>query len=148
MPTPERSSRRRLLERLWILGSVAYGGLRIFIADRTVKRYGVNIWAFAAVELGTSWCYGLSTARLVGALVDRRARLALRWGVLAVVTFLAPEGFIVLTGRDMPAAVYIVVLSLVGVLGTAAVVSLLRRVRAGRRTHDPAAGAVAEPVRN
>lgn len=145
--TPARSRRRRLLERLWILGSVAYGGLRIFIADRTVKRYGVNIWAFAAVELSTSWIYGLSTARVVGALVDRHVRLALKWGVLAAVTFLAPETFIILTGRDMPAIVYVIVLALVSVLGTAAVISLLRRVRAGRRAHEPAPDDVVAPIR-
>lgn len=145
--TPARSRRRRLLERLWIVGSVAYGGIRIFIADRTVKRYGVNIWAFAGVELGTSWIYGLSTARVVGALVDRHMRLALKWGALAVATFLAPETYIILTGRDMPAIVYVIVLALVSLLGTAAVVSLLRRVRAGRRAHEPAPPDVVEPVR-
>ena len=120
---------------------MAYGGLRIFVADRTVKRYGVNIWGFAAVELSTSWLYGLSTARVVGALVDRRLRPALRWGVVAAVTFLAPESFILLTGRRMPAVVYIVIGALLATLGTFAAVSLVRRVRRGRRAH--AARAVA-----
>jgi hypothetical protein len=121
-----------VLERLWVLGSVAYGGLRIFIADHTVRRYGVNIWAFAVVELSTSWFYGLSTARLVGALVDRQGRLAARWSLLAAATFLAPETFILLTGRQMPVVVYVVVAALLSVLGTLAVLSLRRRVRATR----------------
>ncbi len=133
MPPSERSARRRLLERLWVVGSVAYGGLRIFVADRTVRRYGVNIWVFGVVELTTSWLYGLSTARLVGALIDRHGRLAARWSIVAVATFLAPEAFIVLTGRHMPRVVYLVVAGLVTVLGTLAVASLVRRVRAARR---------------
>ena len=136
------SRRRRILERLWIVGSVAYGGVRIFVADRTVKRYGVNIWGFAAIELSTSWLYGLSTARLVGALVDRRLRPALRWGAVASATFLAPESFIQLTGRRMPAAVYVVIGALLATLGTAAAVSLVRKVRSGRRaTHTALAAA-------
>jgi hypothetical protein len=136
-----RSQRRRLLERIWVIGSVAYGGLRIFVADRTVKRYGVNIWGFAVVELSTAWLYGLATARVVGAFVDRNARLAGRWGVLAAATFLAPETFVLLTGRRMPTVVYVVILALLTILGTLAVVSLRRRVRATR-----AARQVAESV--
>ena len=125
------------------MGSVAYGGLRIFVADRTVKRYGVNIWGFAAVELSTSWLYGLSTARVVGALVDRRLRRAVRWGVVAAGTFLAPESFVLLTGRRMPAAVYIVIGALLATLGTVAAVSLVRKVRAGRDARASVAGAQA-----
>ena len=138
--TAPPSRRRRILERLWIVGSVAYGGLRIFVADRTVKRYGVNIWGFAAVELSTSWIYGLSTARVVGALIDRRLRPAVRWGAVGAATFLAPESFVLLTGRRMPAAVYIVIGALLATLGTVAAVSLVRKVRRGRETHAAAAG--------
>ena len=132
------STRRRVLERLWIVGSVAYGGLRVFIADRTVKRYGVNIWAFAGVELVTSFIYGLSSARVVGALIDRRADRAVRWGVLTAASFLAPECFILLTGRRMPTVVYVVIGALLATLGTVAAVSLRRKVRAGRhRQREP-----------
>ena len=139
--TGRPSTRRRVLERLWIVGSVAYGGLRVFIADRTVKRYGVNIWAFAGVELVTSFIYGLSSARVVGALIDRRADRAVRWGVLTAVSFLAPETFILLTGRRMPTVVYIVIGALLATLGTVAAVSLRRKVRAGRH-RQPEPGSV------
>ena len=136
-----------MLERLWIVGSIAYGGLRIFVADRTVRRYGVNIWAFGCVELSTSWVYGLSTARVVGALVDRKMRPAVRWGAAAAGSFLAPESFVVLTGRHMPLAVYLVVAGLLTTLGTAATVSLVRNVRAARAARAVAAAeAVAATV--
>lgn len=134
-PAPTR--RRRLLERSWIVVSVAYGGVRIFVADRTVKRYGVNIWAFAFVELSTSWLYGLSTARVVSSYVDRTPRKALRWGAVAAATFLAPEAFIVVTARHVPRIVYVVVVALVTVLGTVAVTSLVRKIRTAR-TAPPA----------
>ena len=133
------SRRRRVLERLWVVASVAYGGLRIFVADHTVRRYGVNIWGFAAVELSTAWLYGLSTARVVGALIDRKLRPATQWGAAAVVTFLAPETYILLTGRHMPRAVYVVIAVLLATLGTVAAVSAVRKVKAGRAARALAA---------
>lgn len=126
------TSHRRALERLWILLSVAYGGVRIFVADRTVRRYGVNIPVFATVELVTSFAYGLGTARVVGALVDRRHDLAVRWAPVAFGAFIAPEAFIVVTGRRMPPGVFVVVGIFVLTMGTIALVSLVRKVRAGR----------------
>ena len=133
MPAIAHSAKRRVLERLWIVGSVAYGGLRIFIADHTVRRYGVNIWAFAVVELGTSFVYGLSTARVVGALVDRNRDALARWAPIALASFLAPEAFVVLTGHRMPRAVYLVVAAIVLVMGSVAAWSLVRKVREERQ---------------
>ncbi len=133
MPATTHSAQRRVLERLWIVGSVAYGGLRIFIADHTVRRYGVNIFAFAAVELGTSFVYGLATARVVGALVDRHRDALARWVPIALASFLAPEAFIVLTGHRMPRAVYLVVATIVVVMGSVATWSLVRKVRDERQ---------------
>ena len=133
---PVRTRRRQVLEGLWIVGSVAYGALRIFIADRTVKKYGVNIWGFAAVELVTSFGYGLGTARVVGAFIDHDRGAALRWGVLAVATFLAPEAYIVITGRGMPTIVYVVLAVLLVVLGTIGTISIRRRVH-HRHRHPP-----------
>jgi hypothetical protein len=146
VPKPAHTPRRRVLERLWIVGSVAYGGLRIFVADRTVRRYGVNIWAFAVVELGTSFVYGLGTARVVGALVDRRRDQVMRWAPLAAGAFLAPEAFIVVSGRRMPTVVYAVVGLVVLVMGTVAVVSLTRKVRAGRQLVQSPARAACAPT--
>ena len=133
MPATTRSAQRRVLERLWIVGSVAYGGLRIFIADHTVRRYGVNIFAFAVVELGTSFVYGLATARVVGALVDRHRDALARWVPIALASFIAPEAFIVVSGHRMPRAVYLVVATIVVVMGSVATWSLVRKVRDERQ---------------
>jgi hypothetical protein len=132
MPPPAHPARRRSLERIWIVGSMLYGGLRIFVADHTVRRYGVNIWGFAVVELGTAFVYGLATARVVGAMVDRRRDRITRWAPIALGSFLAPEAYIVLTGHRMPRVVYVAVGLLVVTMGTIAVVSLTRKVAAAR----------------
>ena len=133
-----RTHRRRVLELLWVLGSVGYGALRVLVADHTVKKYGVNIWGFAAVELVTSFGYGLGSARLAGNLIDRDHTGSVRWGILTVLTFIAPEAYIAITGRGMPTIVYVILGILLVVLGTIGVFSVRRRVR----TKHPSAAIV------
>jgi hypothetical protein len=130
-------ARRRNLERLWILVGVSYGIFRVIIANATVKKYGVNIWAFAVIEIGSSFPYSLGTARLVGALVDRKRQQALKWGVVSLVCYAAPEAFILITGHNMPREVYIVIGVILAVLGAIAVIGIVRKVRKSRRARQP-----------
>jgi hypothetical protein len=134
--------RRKNLERLWIVVGVGYGVFRVIIANATVKKYGVNIWAFGVIEIGSSFPYSLGTARLVGGLVDRSFKQALKWGTVALVCYAAPEAFILLTGHGMPRSVYIVIGVILAVLGTIAVVSIVRKVKKGRQ--EPGLPAPAE----
>jgi hypothetical protein len=133
------SARRKALERVWVAAGVGYGIARVFLANATVRRYGVNIAAFAVIEIGSSFPYSLGTARLVGAIVDRKMTSAVRWGVVAALCFIAPEAFIVATGHGMPRSVYYVIAAVVSVLGTLAVVGVVRKVRRSRRERVPAA---------
>ena len=132
--------RRKKLERAWIATGLVYAGCRILIANATVKRYGVNIWAFAAIELGSSFPYSLGTARLVGSLVDRDQAKAFRWGALAAVCFLLPEAFIVITGNAMPVWMFATMFVIVATLGSVAAVGVMRKVsesRTAQRTEPP-----------
>lgn len=131
---------RRLLERGWIVVSTAYGGLRIYVADHTVARYGVNIWAYAGVELGSSVVYGLGTARLVGAVLDRRRSAALRWAAFAAVGFCSPETFVAITGQHMPPYVYVALAISLTTMGTLGVTTLVRRIRSARNGARPGGG--------
>jgi hypothetical protein len=126
-------SRRQNLERLWIVLGLAYGVFRVIIANATVRKYGVNIWAFAVIEIGSSFPYSLGTARLVGSLVDHDRPRAVRWGVVSLVCYAAPEAFILLTGHDMPPEIYIVIGVILVVLGTIAAIGIVRKVKASRR---------------
>ncbi len=126
---------RRWLERGWILVSTAYGALRIFVADHTVARYGVNIWAFAGVELSSSVVYGMGTAKLIGAVIDRRRQQALRWAGFAAIGFCSPETFVAVTGQHMPTTVYIALATILTTMGTVGVVTLVRRIKAARAAH-------------
>lgn len=138
--TAARHQKRKVLERAWILVGFAYSIFRIGIARLTVEKYGVNIWAFAAVELISSGPYSVGTARLVTRLVDRNYHSALRWGTLAAGCFLAPEVFIIASGNrchrrhdahchSMPTRIYVAVGVLVLVLGSVAIFSVRQKVK-------------------
>jgi hypothetical protein len=155
MTSEARGLRRKRLERAWIVVGVSYGILRVFVANATVKKYGVNIWAFAVVEIGSSFPYSLGTARVVTRLVDKSYRSAAKWGALAAVCFLAPEMFILITGercsqlgigqcQPMPRRVYEVIGLVIVILGSLAVWSVIRKVRQARSLETRALATSAE----
>jgi hypothetical protein len=127
------SGRRKALERLWVVAGVGYGVFRVVVANATVKKYGVNIWAFAVVEIGSSFPYSLGTARVVGAIVDHKRQAAVRWGLVSLACFAAPEGFILATGHDMPRSVYLVIGTILAVFGFVGVFGIVRKVRKSRQ---------------
>jgi hypothetical protein len=128
-----RPGRRKALERLWVLVGVSYGVFRVFVANATVKKYGVNIWAFAVVEIGSSFPYSLGTARVVGAIVDRKRQAMLKWGLVSLACFAAPEVFILVTGHNMPRSVYAVIGVILAVFGFVGVFGIVRKVRKSRQ---------------
>ncbi len=155
MTTEARGLRRKRLERAWIIVGFGYSILRVFVANATVKKYGVNIWAFAVVEIGSSFPYSLGTARVVARLVDKSYRSATKWGALAAVCFIAPETFIVITGercsrrhpgrcQRMPERVYQVIGLVILILGSLAVWSVIRKVRQARSLETRAPATYAE----
>ena len=127
--------RRSFIARLWLLGSVAYGGLRALLVWRYLSGYGVNPWAFAAVELGSSAVYGWTSARLVIALVDRSWPV-LRWLAPAtLVAYAAPDVYVFATVGSLPDGLLRTVVGIVGVSFVVAVITLARevlRARVGR----------------
>ncbi len=117
-----RTRRRVVLERIWVLATVGYGMARALLVGATLAQYGVNPWGYLALDLATSIPLGISSARVVCALVDRDMRKARNWGIVAVLTDFAPDIFIVVVGRDMPVVVY-------GVLAVVTGASIVMGVR-------------------
>lgn len=126
------TDRRSLLTRLWLLGSVAYGGLRALLVWRYLSGYGVDPWVFAAVELASSAAYGWTSAWLVIALVDRRWG-ALRWlapGTLGA--YAAPDIYVFATVGSLPDGLLRTVVGIVIVSAVVAAGTLAREVVRGR----------------
>jgi hypothetical protein len=131
--TPARSRRRVVLERVWVAATVGYGMARALLVGATLAQYGVNPWGYLVLDLATSIPLGISTARVVCALVDRDMQKARRWAIVAVLTDFAPDIFIVIVGRQMPAIVYVVLAVIAAASVTFGVRSILRKVCATRQ---------------
>lgn len=132
-PVPSR--RRQVMERSWVLGVVVFVVARFLLAYTELGRYGMTVWVFGLLDLGTAVPYALGTARLVTSLVDRNPSAAARWGMIASLSFLAPYLWLAWAGRDgqFPTVVYAAVALFVVCLGAYAVIGVRRRVRQDRQ---------------
>lgn len=98
-----------MLERLWFVAVMAWSGVRIAAVWHFLRDYKVHPLVYAIVDLGSSVPYAIGSARTITSLVDGRLRPAMWWGALTVVSFCAPEAYIVLSGQEMPWGVYALV---------------------------------------
>ena len=129
---PKNVARRRILERLWIFATLAYSIGRVILARATVERYGVNIWVFGFIDFGTSGPYGLATARLVTSLIDKNTNAASRWAALAGACFIAPDLYVVASGRDLPPRIYVVLSVWVSLMTALSIGQMRRRIRTNK----------------
>ncbi|MCX6452329.1 MAG: hypothetical protein NT174_04540 [Actinobacteria bacterium] len=134
--SPARTAKRRLLERLWVVLVIAYGAGRAFVVWKALGRYGVNPWLYLALDVTSSWPYAVATARLVTSVIDREFSRARSWGVLAAVTFLIPDIYILAVARRVPTEVYAIIIAIVSLLALSAIVSLFVKIRNGRRARS------------
>lgn len=137
-PKPKRSKLRARLELSWVVGIVLFTIGRFFVAYGALDRYDVNIWMFGFIDLITAVPYGVSTARVVGALVDRDYQSFTRWAFVACASFLAPYLYLAWAGRDVgfPPIVYWVLAALVVLFGANAIRTISKRVRGHREEVD------------
>ena len=120
------------LGRLWVFATVAYGGLRVILVGTFIADYGLNIVAYACIEIISSATLGVSTARLTRNYKNRREvkvpsnnKLLT---TLAISAYFAPDTYILAFAHRMPARVLVPVLVIVSV-GTVSAVVKFRRVR-------------------
>lgn len=112
---------------------MTWSGVRIMAVWHWLERYGVDPVVYAMVDLGSSVPYAMASARTVGALVDRRYRLAARWGLVGAMCFIAPDLYIVASGQRMPWTVYAVILMILVVAAGLAVSTGRSDVADGRQ---------------
>ena len=122
------------LGRLWVLATVAYGGLRVFLVGTFIADYGLNIIAYACIEIISSATLGVSTAKLTRNYRNRnetdRPRKNKLLMLLAIGAYFAPDSYILAFAHRMPARVLFPVLVIVS-SGTVAAIVKFRRVRSG-----------------
>lgn len=130
-----RQKRRRTLERSWVVGVVLFGFARFALAySAFADESRMTVVIFGIIDFVTAVPYALGTARLVTSLVDRKGQAAAGWGAVASGCFMAPYLWMAWAGRTgaLPSIVYWLVAVFVVCLGTNAVLTVRRRVKAER----------------
>jgi hypothetical protein len=125
--------RRDVLTRGWLVAVLGWSVFRSMVVAHTLRRYGVNPWAYGTVDLVSSWPYAVASAGVVTSLLDRRMAAFRRNGLVAAAAFFFPDLYLLLAGHHKPRLVYLVVVGVALVFATAALVSTAMQVRAGRR---------------
>lgn len=119
--------RRKLFSYVWLVAVMLWCGIRIGAVSVWLSQYGVNTSIFAIVEIVSSVIYGVASARTVLSLVDKRRRNALLWGIASAVSYLAPDVYVFSAGQSLPLMSYVVIITLIVVLGSVGLVDARRR---------------------
>ena len=111
-----RTTREKFWERIWASTVVLYTFCATFVVYKELSKYGVNWGWYLIIDVPTSWLYGITSARLVMAVVRRRWGQIQKWGWLAAANFAIPQLYILITARKAPHNVYLIIYSVIAVL--------------------------------
>ena len=121
------AQRKKLFSYAWLVAVMLWCAIRIGVVSVWLSQYGVNTSVFAVIEIVSSVIYGVASARTVLALVGKRRRNALLWGLASVVAYLVPDVYVFSAGRSLPLLSYVVIITLVVVIGSVGILDVRRR---------------------
>ena len=113
---------------MWVVLALLWSLVRISAVALWLSNYGVNTTVFAIIEISSSLLYSVSSAKAVIRFIDRQRRRAIAWSLLALIGFLAPDVYVLTSGRSLPTISYVVIISLAIGIATSCVVALRRRI--------------------
>lgn len=91
----------------WIVLNIVYDLLRIVIVTKIFGEYGVNGWWYGLYEVTFSAIFAFSTFVLIAAMVDNDTRRSVLAGAVSIISFFAPEAYVVAVSREVPPILYI-----------------------------------------
>ena len=92
----------------------------------------MNVWVFGLIELFASASYGLSSARVVTHLLARNWSQLRLWGVLALVSYTAPDVYVFASAGTLPGSYLDVLIGIVLVTAVLTAIGIGGQVRKGR----------------
>lgn len=123
------TKRQNSLERVWFIAVVAWSIIRIIFADVFFAKYGINIWIFAGVEFVSSPVFARSTAKMVIALTNHSLQDSFLWGVATLISFAAPDVYLLTTGKNLPWLAYLIVIGIMVIAGSISIVKMRTKAR-------------------
>ncbi len=116
------------VQKAWFGLIIFWSFVRIATAELYFSNYGINIWTFAVVEIVSSPILARASSRMAVALKYHEIRQSILWGSLTMVSFSAPDVYLLTAGRGLPWTAYGMVLLLMTIAGTASVIKLQQKV--------------------
>ena len=116
------------VQKAWFGLIIFLSFVRIATAELYFSNYGINIWTFAVVEIVSSPILARASSRMAVALKYHEIRQSILWGSLTMVSFSAPDVYLLTAGRGLPWTAYGMVLLLMTIAGTASVIKLQQKV--------------------
>lgn len=119
---------RFFVQKVWFGFIILWSFVRIGTAELYFAKYGINIWTFALIEIVSSPILERALSRMAVALKYHEIRQSILWGGLTMVSFSAPDVYLLTAGRGLPWSAYSMVLLLMTVAGTASVIKVQQKV--------------------
>lgn len=133
---PRKLSTAFSAKAAWIISTFGYGCLRVFLAHAYLSEYGLNIWLFAAIEISSSLLFGVASSRFVENLVRGVKQHRIRLGLAALSGYFAPDAYVLAASGEYPPTLRTIVSIIVLVSAVFTVVTLIAKVRNGRRSEE------------
>jgi hypothetical protein len=128
------SKRQKFWERLWTGSIFIYTIVATIVVWKGLSKYGVSPWIFAAIDAITSYTYGITSARMIIALIAKDTKLARKWAVGAAISFITPQAYILIAAKNAPADVYRIVIGVIVALFLFTAISLAIDIKRKKRT--------------
>ncbi|MFT3852587.1 MAG: hypothetical protein QM733_07615 [Ilumatobacteraceae bacterium] len=125
--------RRKVLSRTWGVVVVSWSLVRALVVWAALSEYGINPWVYLAIDLASAFVDAFTTPRMVLAFIDNQYRDAAKWLLASAGAFVVPDLYLFIGTRHLPKRVILVIVTIIIVTATVAVVSVVRKVSAGRR---------------
>jgi hypothetical protein len=122
------TTRQISLERAWFVAVVAWSIIRVIFADVFFAKYGINIWVFAAVEAFSAPLFARSTAKMAVSLSVHQLRNSFLWGSLTMISFAAPDIYLLTAGKHIPWLAYLVVIGIMVIAATISIIGITHKV--------------------
>ena len=91
---------------LWFAANIGYDIVRSFVISAVFSKHGVNGWVYLSIALVASAAFSFVSFRLVTSLIDKKHQYIGWYALLTSATFFAPDIYVLLCSRQIPAKVY------------------------------------------